>query len=90
MVSVLWIILIKQCLCQIGFPKQFQTILNVTGDTTSLTLGVRQLLYDYENLRVRFDIKGWRSGQNETYMIKYKPEGAESDSVSRLSSIQIK
>jgi hypothetical protein len=47
------------------------------------TQNVQKLLYDYEHLRVRFDIQGWRAKQNETYMIKYKPEGAEADSVRR-------
>ncbi len=48
-----------------------------------LTPGVQKLLYDYEHLRVRFDVQGWRAQQNETYMLKYKPEGAETDSVSK-------
>lgn len=78
------ILLVNQCLCQTGFPKQFQTTLNITGQSASppLSQGAQKLLYDYENLRVRFDIQGWRSEQKEAYMIKYKPEGAEADSVS--------
>jgi hypothetical protein len=78
------ILCINQCLSQKGFPKQFQTTLNISGlqSWQTSTLGVQKLLYDYENLRVRFDIKGWRSNQSESYMIKYKPEGAEAGSVS--------
>ncbi len=83
--SILLILLINQCLSQIGFPKQFQATLNISGivswDTSDLE--VQQLLYDYENLRARFDVQGWRLKQNETYMIQYKPKGAEPDSVSR-------
>ncbi|CAF3990480.1 unnamed protein product [Rotaria magnacalcarata] len=77
-----FILFTNEYLCQTGFPKQFQTILNITGlySWQTSTHGVQQLLYDYTNLRVRFDIQGWRSQQNETYMIKYKPEGAEAGS----------
>ncbi len=83
--SVLVILFINQCLGQTGFPKQFQATLNVSGLTSWRTpmAGVQKLLYDYEHLRVRFDIQGWRAKQNETYMVKYKPEGAEADSVRR-------
>ncbi len=84
MLSVLMIFFLHQCLCQTGFPKQFQAVLNISGLASweTSTLGVQKLLYDYEHLRVRFDIQGWRAKQNETYMLKYKPEGAEADSVS--------
>lgn len=84
MLFILLILFINQCLCQTGFPKQFQALLNISGLNSWRTAnpGVKQLLYDYTNLRVRFDIEGWRAKQNETYMIKYKPEGAEADSVS--------
>ncbi|CAF4300306.1 unnamed protein product, partial [Rotaria sordida] len=41
---------------------------------------VQLFLYDSINSRARFDIQGWRAKQNETYMVKYKPEGAEADS----------
>ncbi|CAF3982177.1 unnamed protein product [Adineta steineri] len=73
---------INNCLCQQGFPKQFQTILNITTLSPSVpaTEGVQYLLYDYTNLRARIDAKGWRSKHNETYVIQYKPEGAEADS----------
>ncbi len=83
--SVLLILFINQCVGQTGFPKQFQATLNVSGLTSwrTPTAGVQKLLYDNEHLRVRFDIQGWRAKQNETYMIKYKPEGAEADSVRR-------
>ncbi|CAF1445738.1 unnamed protein product, partial [Rotaria sordida] len=37
--------------------------------------------YDYENLRVRFDIQGSRAKQNGTWMRQFKPKGAEADSV---------
>ncbi|CAF1399589.1 unnamed protein product [Rotaria sordida] len=76
------IVFIDQYFCQRGFPKQFQTILNISGLYSLHTpiQIVQQLLYDYENLRVRFDIQGWKSKQNETYILKYKPEGAEADS----------
>jgi hypothetical protein len=80
--SLFLILCINQCLSQTGFPKQFQAILNITG-LYSWEGGFQQLLYDYENLRVRVDIQGWRAKQNETYLIKYKPEGAEEDSVSK-------
>ncbi len=81
---VLVILFVNQCLSQTGFPKQFQTILNISGSSSSqpLSQGVQKLLYDYEHLRVRFDIQGWRAQQKEVYMIKYKPEGGETDSVS--------
>ncbi len=83
MLFVLLILFINQCLCQRGFPKQFQATLNVTGSAPwqQPGEGLQQLLYDYENLRVRIDIEGWRAKQNETYMVKYHPEGAEADSV---------
>ncbi len=76
------ILCINQCLSQTGFPKQFQTTLNITGLFPSEE-GFQQLLYDYQNLRVRVDIKGYRLKQNKTYLLKYKPEGAEADSVSK-------
>jgi hypothetical protein len=82
--SVLLILFINQCLGQTGFPKQFQATLNISNLVwPTSTQNVQKLLYDYEHLRVRFDIQGWRAKQNETYMIKYKPEGAEADSVRR-------
>jgi len=81
MCLLLLILFINQCFSQIGFPKQFQATLNISG-ASSLEPAFQQLLYDYENLRVRFDIQGWRLKQSETYMVKYKPEGAEADSVS--------
>ncbi len=84
--SMLLILCINQCLSQTGFPKQFQATLNITG-SSPLQEGVQQLLYDYENLRVRVDIKGWRLQQNKTYLLKYKPEGAEADSVSKKEFI---
>jgi hypothetical protein len=82
---ILLILFIEQCLSQRGFPKQFQAILNISGldSWDAPTPGVKQLLYDYENLRVRYDIQGWRWKQNETYMIQNKPKGAEADSVIR-------
>jgi hypothetical protein len=79
------ILFVSQCLGQKGFPEQFQTKLNISGLSPSqpLSQGIQHLLYDHVKLRARFDIQGWRSQQNETYMIQYKPEGAEADSVSR-------
>ncbi|CAF1198321.1 unnamed protein product [Rotaria sp. Silwood1] len=64
-----------------GFPKQFVAILNQTSylhwkDSSA----PEQLVYDFINQRARFDIKGWRAKQNETYMIQYKPNGAEQGS----------
>lgn len=83
---------LNQCLGQKGFPKQFQAVFNVTvvqsGDL--VTQGVQSLLYDYVNLRARYDYKGWRSNQNETNIIIYKPQGAEPDSVSRLLCYSLK
>jgi len=83
--SILLLLYINQCLSQKGFPKQFQATLNISGlrSWDSPFLGVKQLLYDYENLRARFDIHGWQTQQNETWILKYKPEGAEADTVSR-------
>ncbi|CAF3395784.1 unnamed protein product [Rotaria sp. Silwood2] len=77
--SMLLILSINQCFSQIGFPKQFQATLNISGlySWQTPSEGFQQLLYDYENLRVRIDIRGWRSQQNETYMIQYKPQSAE-------------
>ncbi|CAF1417496.1 unnamed protein product [Rotaria sordida] len=65
-----------------GFPTQFQATLNISilYSWQTSTQDLQQLLYDYENLRVRFDVQGWRLKQNETYMIEYKPDGAEADS----------
>ncbi|CAF1228125.1 unnamed protein product [Adineta steineri] len=82
LLSILFVLFINKCVSQRGFPKQFQTSLNISGSASApiLTPGVQYLLYDYNNLRVRFDVQGWRAQQNETYMIKYKPEGAEADS----------
>ena len=80
--SMILILCVNQCLSQNGFPKQFQATLNITG-MSRLDAGLRRLLYDYENLRARFDVQGWRAQQNETYMIQYKPKGAEPDTVSR-------
>ncbi|CAF4892598.1 unnamed protein product [Rotaria sp. Silwood1] len=79
---VLWILFINQCSSQTGFPKQFQAILNISGlySWQTSTHGVQQLLYDYTNARARFDIEGWQAKQNETYMVIYKPNGAEADS----------
>ncbi|CAF1433488.1 unnamed protein product [Rotaria sordida] len=81
-VSMLLILFVNQCLSQNGFPKQFQAILNISGigSWDSPFPGVKQLLYDYENLRVRFDIQGSRAKQNETWMLQFKPKGAEADS----------
>jgi hypothetical protein len=84
---LLWMLLIvciNQCVSQRGFPKQFQATLNVSGYTSWRTpsLGVQQLLYDYQNLRVRSDVEGYQAKHNVTYMILYKPKGAEADSVS--------
>ncbi len=81
---MLLILCVNQCASQIGFPIQFQATLNVSGYTSWRTpsLGVQQLLYDYKNSRVRFDIEGYRAKQNETYMTIYKPKGAEANSVS--------
>ncbi len=77
------ILCFNQCLSQNGFPKQFQATLNITGlQSWDTSLDVQKLLYDYQNLRVRFDIQGWRLKQKEVYMVKYKPQGAEPDSVS--------
>ena len=75
---------VNQCHGQSGFPKQFQATLNISGigSWDSPFPGVKQLLYDYQNLRVRFDIQGSRAKQNETWMLQYKPKGAEADSVS--------
>ncbi|UJR06900.1 hypothetical protein I4U23_011190 [Adineta vaga] len=80
--SMLLILCVNQCISQKGFPTQFQTILNITGlqSWQTPTTGIQRLLYDYDNLRVRFDIRGWRLNQSEAYMLKYKPEGAEADS----------
>ena len=74
---------VNQCLSQTGFPKQFQATLNISGlrSWDSPFLGVKQFLYDYENLRARFDIQGSQVQQNETWILKYKPEGAEVDTV---------
>ncbi|CAF1112052.1 unnamed protein product [Rotaria sordida] len=82
MLRILLFILINQCLSQTGFPKQFQAILNISGSRSwdSPFPGVKQLLYDYKNLRVRFDIQGSQAQQNETWMLQYKPKGAEADS----------
>ncbi|CAF5095090.1 unnamed protein product [Rotaria sp. Silwood1] len=61
-----------------GFPKQFVAILNQTSYLHWKDSGApEQLVYDFINQRARFDIKGWRAKQNETYMIQYKPNGAE-------------
>ncbi|CAF0898497.1 unnamed protein product [Rotaria sordida] len=63
------------------FSSQFQTTLNISGlYQFPITQGLQYLLYDYDNLRARFDIQGWREKQKETYMIQYKPKGAEPDS----------
>ncbi|CAM4773131.1 unnamed protein product [Rotaria magnacalcarata] len=72
---------LNQCSSQKGFPEQFQATLNITSlqQYPLPTLGLQQLLYDYTNSRVRFDIKGWLMKQNETYMVQYKPKGAEAD-----------
>ena len=82
-IRVLVLILsIHQCFGQNGFPKQFEASLNISGFATiPFYSGVQQLLFDYNNLRVRFDVQGWRANQSEAYMLKYKPEDAEPDSV---------
>ncbi|CAF3807080.1 unnamed protein product [Rotaria socialis] len=81
-VLILLILFVSQCLSQNGFPKQFQAILNISGigSWDSPFPGVKQLLYDQKCLRVRFDIQGSRAKQNETWMLQYKPKGAEADS----------
>ncbi|CAF1285377.1 unnamed protein product [Adineta steineri] len=81
-ISILLILFINQCVSQNGFPKQFQAILNISGlgSWDSLFPGVKQLLYDYDNLRVRFYIQRSRANQSETWMLQYKPKGAEADS----------
>ena len=83
-VSILLILFVSECLSQNGFPKQFQAIVNISGigSWDSPSPGVKQLLYDQESLRVRFDVQGSRAKQNETWMLQYKPKGAEADSVS--------
>ncbi|CAF1448399.1 unnamed protein product [Rotaria magnacalcarata] len=75
-------LLTNKCSCQPGFPKQFQATLNITGleSWQTSTSAVQQLLYDYINSRARFDITGWRKNQSKTYMMQYKPKGAEADS----------
>ncbi len=83
---VLLTLFINQCSSQTGFPKQFQATLNITGLQSYTTRGIQQLLYDYTNSRVRFDIKGWRLKQNETYMVQYKPKGAEPNTVNKNSA----
>ena len=80
---VLLTLFINQCSSQTGFPKQFQATLNITGLQSYSTLGIQQLLYDYTNSRVRFDITGWLLKQNETYMVQYKPKGAEANTVNK-------
>ncbi|CAF0845170.1 unnamed protein product [Adineta steineri] len=52
-ISILLILFINQCVSQNGFPKQFQAILNISGlgSWDSPFPGVKQLLYDYDNLR---------------------------------------
>lgn len=84
--TILFVVLIlffNECLCQRGFPTQFQATINISGSGSwdSPFPGVKQLLYDYENLRIRFDIQGHRDQQKETWILKYKPPGAEPDSV---------
>jgi hypothetical protein len=83
MLILLSTVLIIQCSCQTGFPRQFQATLNISGlySWQPSAYGVQQLLYDHDNLRVRIDVQGWQSKQNETYMLIYKPPGAEIDSV---------
>ncbi|CAF0842638.1 unnamed protein product [Didymodactylos carnosus] len=67
--------------CQNGFPQQFFAVINYTSPLPyEFKTGVQQLLYDYKNLRTRFDIEGWRAKQNETYLLEYKPKGAEQGS----------
>ncbi|CAF0821499.1 unnamed protein product [Rotaria sordida] len=68
-----------------GFPKQFVAILNQTSYLHQKDSGApEQLVYDFINQRARFDIKGWRAKQNETYMIQFKPNGAEHESISNI------
>ena len=80
-------LLAHPCLGQRGFPSQFQAVMNISGlqSWQTSTQGVQQLLYDSINSKVRFDIQGWRSEQNETYMLQNQPKGAEADSVSEDS-----
>ena len=82
---ILLILFIHKCFGQKGFPEQFQATLNISGLNSWQVSrqGVQQLLYDYKNSRIRFDVKGWRLKQNETYMVIYKPEDAEANSVRR-------
>ncbi|UJR12029.1 hypothetical protein I4U23_016207 [Adineta vaga] len=79
---VFFLLLIDKYLCQKGFPQQFQATIFVKGvsPVQPQLQGVQYLLYDSVKLRVRVDVQGLRLKQNETYMIKYKPEGAEADS----------
>lgn len=86
LLAVLLILTIHQCLGQNGFPKQFQTTLNISGMNSGQTYGngIQKLLYDYVNLRARFDVEGWRAKQKEAYVLKYRPQGAEADSVSGI------
>lgn len=60
---ILSYIFVTRCSSQKGFPKQFQAILNISGigSWDSPFPGVKQLLNDYENLRIRSDIQGSRA-----------------------------
>ena len=85
MLLMLIMLSVNACLSQKGFPTQFQATINISGSGSwdSPIPGVKQLLYDYENLRIRFDVQGHRDQQKETWILKYKPPGAEPDSVRR-------
>ncbi|CAF1238262.1 unnamed protein product [Didymodactylos carnosus] len=72
-----FVLLLEASLSQTGFPKQFVAILNQTSLQAWQNSGVQQFVYDSILQRIRFDLKGWREKQNETYMIQYKPSGAE-------------
>ena len=87
---ILLVLLTNKCSCQTGFPRQFQATLNISGLYTwpTTTFGVQQLLHDYINSRVRFDITGRRANQSETYMVQYQPKGAEAGSVSIENCLQ--
>lgn len=79
------VLFINQCVCQNGFPKQFQATINITTlNSWPVSSGLQNLLFDYTNLRARFDIEGWRLKQKETYLLIYEPPGAESGSVRKI------
>lgn len=88
--TILLMLFANVCLGQKGFPTQFQATINISGSGSwdSPFPGVKQLLYDYDNLRIRFDIQGHRDQQKETWILKYKPSDAEPDSVRRKQCIR--